>query len=325
MAFTLDSSSNAEAWSWVLGFILVLATATGFALTRLPKLVPKLEARIQKKAWAASSLMDVVGAVSETYLVLLNLAVLLGAVYNIYYIGPIEASDATGVAINENGFINSCAFGAIFIAIPHIVPNIWNALMPIAAKEALTVLTSKGDIILAHVYARLGVARIEKNKYTPLAFILRTTTSPYMWYFTGLANVAMFITRDVGVATARLATVISVSAVAPIVVGLAAGLIDAAIARKRAVYAVGRVAMLEGALVLLSSSAYIALRTASRSSLLDMVQGTDKDVIAMSVVFGTLGAVSLAINLWVACSKAQRADGRTPVPTTEMAPPEMES
>jgi hypothetical protein len=317
MAFTLDSSSNAEAWSWVLGFVMVIITAAGFSLTRLPKLVPKLQAWLQKKAWAASFLMDIIGTVSETYLVLLNLAVLLGAVYNIYYIGPIEASDATGVAINENGFINSCGLGAIFILVPHVVPNLWNALMPVAQKDEIGKASSRGDIILAHIYARLGVVRTGDAKYTPLAQILRTTTSPYLWYFAGLANLTMFITRDLDMAASRLATVISIAFAAPFIVGLVAGLIDATVAKQRAVFAIGRVAMLEAALVLLSSSAYIALRTASRSSLLDMVQGTGDDVIGMSVVFGVLGAVSLALNLWVACSKASRSDGRTAVPTME--------
>ena len=326
MAFTLDSSSNAEAWSWVLGFALVLFFAAPvFALTRLPKMLPSLEKWLAKYTWLVSRPVDVLAAVSETYLVLINLAVTLGAMYNMYYIGPIEASDATGVGINENGFINSCGFGAIFIVIPHVVPNLWNALVLVGNKDSLGTATSKGDIILAHIYARLGVARTEKAKYTPLASVLRTTTSPYLWYFTGLAALSMFITRDLSMTTGRLAAVIAIAAAAPILVGLVAGIIDGAISRQITVYAIARVAMIEAALVLLSSSAYIALRTASRSSLLDMVQGTDKDVIAMSVVFGILGGVSVALNLYVVCSKAPRADGRTQVSSEEMAPLAIES
>ncbi len=319
MAFTLDSSSNAEAWSWVLGFALVLFFAAPvFALTRLPKMLPSLEKWLTKYKWLVSRPVDVLAAVSETYLVLINLAVTLGAMYNMYYIGPIEASDATGVGINENGFINSCGFGAVFIIIPHVVPNLWNALVPVAQRDAPQTLTSKGDIILAHIYARLGVARTEKAKYTPLASVLRTTTSPYLWYFTGLAALSMFITRDLSMTTGRLAAVIAIAAIAPIAVGLVAGVIDAAIAKQRAVYAIARVAMIEAALVLLSSSAYIALRTASRSSMLNMVQGTGDDVIAMSVVFGILGGVWVALNLYVACSNARRADGRVQAPTQEV-------
>lgn len=324
MAFTIEYSKESEAFARVLGFVGALPAMAMFVLTRVPKLAPKLERTLETNV-CTGTLARVAGAVSEIYLVLLNLGIMLGAWYNMYYIGPIEASDATGVGINENGFVNSCGFGAIYIAIPLVMPNLPSLLSgaaPAASKEASSAVRG-WDLLWAHVAARLGMIREVSSSgrtFVPASQAFSVAVTPYAWYFVGLGNLAMFITRDVTSTTGRLAMVIAIAAAGPpVAVGLPAALIDMACGRgERKAVAVARVAMLEAALVLLSSSVYIATRTASRSSFLRMVQGTGDDVIAMSCILGALGGVFLVLSVMTSYAKR----GRSPyskAPVTEQS------